>query len=487
MSAQSAGSGDGPARLIVDASTLVRWSGPPVGIVRVEAELIRWLLAHDPAAIVSVYDTRSNRFRPLDRAVARALVAGSAVVETSVMPDARRTEHTLLGSWARRIGASLQPVLKIRRTLACAADEWRRGADKTGRRRWRDRLVRSLLDARLRSRALLPDGTWRDLYRLETVLGPSLQLGPNDTVLLAGLDWNNKNVEALARLKDQGGFRLVMMCYDFIPWKFPKFYAARDVDVFTGFFHDAIGFVDRFISISQCTTADLVAFARGRGRTGLDVCNEQLGADAARQLTDVSAALPSGLEAGRYVLFVSTVEPRKNHALLLRVWKRLAGGEGRGTGGFKLVFAGRRGWMTDDVFAAMASNAVLSRDVVHVVNASDETLHRLYSGAAFCVYPSLYEGFGLPVIEAFAHGKPVIASSAGALPEAAGGLAPCLAPDDDDAWTETMGRWLNDSALVAEQARRIGSEFSWPTWSEAAARIIAVARARPDAASRPKA
>ena len=134
--------------------------------------------------------------------------------------------------------------------------------------------------------------------------------------------------------------------------------------------------------------------------------------------------------------------------------------------------------MTDDVFAALQEDAVLRRDVIHIADAPDELLGALYAGAAFCVYPSLYEGFGLPVIEALAHGKPVLTSNAGALPEAAGSLAPCLDPNDDDAWVAAIGRWLNDPAAVAEQARSIRAAFSWPTWSQAAARIVAVARER---------
>jgi glycosyltransferase involved in cell wall biosynthesis len=245
--------------------------------------------------------------------------------------------------------------------------------------------------------------------------------------------------------------------------------------VFVRFFREAVRYTDRFIAISARTAADLADFAHAEGRPGLDIRTEKLGADAATGAA-AGTALPAGLAAGRYVLFVSTVEPRKNHALLLRVWKRLAAGEHGGTAGFKLVFAGRRGWMTDDVIDTMKTDPVLARDVVHVPDASDDVLRALYAGAAFCVYPSLYEGFGLPVIEAFAHGKPVIASTGGALPEAAGGLAPCLDPQDETAWTQTVGRWLNDPALVKEQARRLAVEFSWPTWTQAVARIVAVAR-----------
>jgi glycosyltransferase involved in cell wall biosynthesis len=479
LSAQPTGTAEGAtARLIVDASTLVRWSGPPVGIVRAEAEIIRWVLDHDPAAVISVYDTRSSLFRPLDPVVARALIAGTAVVETSLLPDARPIERTPLDSFWRRIGTMLQPALRIQRTLACAVDERRRAISEGPLRRGLDRVTGALLDARLQSRALAKDGKRRDLYRLDSVLGTPLQLSGRDTLLLAGLDWNTKDAAVLTAMKARSRFRLVMMCYDLIPVVFPQFYAARDVDVFTRFFRTAIESADRFIAISKRTAADLAEFARAHGRAGLDIRTERLGADAARRAGDTSASLPTGLVAGRYVLFVSTVEPRKNHAMLLRVWKRLAAGEHGGANGFKLVFAGRRGWMTDDVFAAIEQDVALNRDVIHIAGASDEELEALYGNAAFCVYPSLYEGFGLPVIEAFSHSKPVIVSSAGALPEAAGFLAPCLDPKDETAWVEAMGRCLNDPSLVAEQARRIRAEFSWPTWSETAARIVAVARER---------
>jgi glycosyltransferase involved in cell wall biosynthesis len=473
LSVQSTGAG-GQSRLIVDASTLIRWSGPPVGIVRVEAEIIRYVLDNVAGSVIVVYDTRSGVFRPLDPKVARALIAGSAVVETSLLPDPRPIERGAIASFGRRIGAMFQPLLKIRRTLACAADEARRRTNDPSKKRRLDSIVGMLLDRRLAARAIAKDGMRRDLYRLDSVLGTPLRFTPADTLLCAGLDWNNRDGVAIASMKARDRFRLVAMCYDMIPAVFPQFYAARDVDVFTRFFRAAVGFTDRFISISKRSATDLADFARAQGGREPDIRCERLGADAARG--GAVTPLPDGLQAGRYVLFVSTVEPRKNHALLLRVWKRLADGEAGGTGGMKLVFAGRRGWMTDDVLAALADDPVLRRDVVHIPDASDNMLHALYAGAAFCVYPSLYEGFGLPVIEAFAHGKPVIASSAGALLEAAGTLAPCLDPNDDDAWVKAMGLWLDDKALVAEQARRIGAEFSWPNWPEAVSRIVAVAR-----------
>ena len=460
-----------PGRLIVDASALVRWWGPPVGIVRVEAEIIRYLLAHEPAALLSVFDTRSRQFRPLDRSIARLLIEDRAVVETGLMPDPRPIERGPLRAALTQIERKLRPALRIRRTLACMLDE----RFPPGLAHAVPVLVNLLLDRRLRARVTDRHGGRRNLFRLDSVLGPPFQLGPHDLILSAGSDWGDKDPDAMSALKSQTGFRLVVVCYDLIPALFPQFYSARDVDVFTRYFQAALGFVDRFICISRRTAADLAWFAAAHGRYNLDIRSERLGADAVRN-TSVRAPLPAGLTPERYVLFVSTIEPRKNHGLLLRVWRRLAAGEHGGTGGFKLVFAGRPGWMTEDIMASLSEETVFSRDVIHVASPSDIVLGTLYANSAFTVYPSHYEGFGLPVIESFAHGKPAIASSAGALPEAAAGLAPCIDPTDEDTWVAEIGRWISDPAYVGEQASRIRAEFSWPSWSDAAGRILTIAR-----------
>ncbi len=297
------------------------------------------------------------------------------------------------------------------------------------------------------------------------------ELGPFDIILSAGADWNTKDPDAISTLKSQTGFRFVMVCYDLIPVLSPQFYSARDATVFAHYFRAALGFADRFICISQRTARDLAEFAVAQGHYDADICTERLGADAIGQAGG-SAPLPAGLASERYVLFVSTIEPRKNHALLLRVWRRLAAGEHGGTAGFKLVFAGRPGWMTQDIVVALSRETVFKRDVLHIPSASDPELDALFEHAAFTVYPSHYEGFGLPVIESLAHGTPAIVSSAGSLPEAVAGLGPCVDPTDDDGWAAAMGRWINDPAQLAEQARRIRAEFSWPSWSDAAGRIL---------------
>jgi glycosyltransferase involved in cell wall biosynthesis len=188
--------------------------------------------------------------------------------------------------------------------------------------------------------------------------------------------------------------------------------------------------------------------------------------------------LPAPLAAQRFALFVSTVEPRKGHAVLLEAWQALLARGVPQQAGFHLVFVGRRGWKVDALLQAMAAlGADPANRFVHLDRADDATLARLYRDAAFCLYPSRSEGFGLPIIEAMAHGRAVIASTGGAVPETAGALAPCLDPLDVAGWTATLGAWIADPAQRAPWEARIRDAFRYATWPEAAERIIAAAEA----------
>jgi glycosyltransferase involved in cell wall biosynthesis len=173
------------------------------------------------------------------------------------------------------------------------------------------------------------------------------------------------------------------------------------------------------------------------------------------------------------VLYVSTIEPRKNHRRLVEAWRRLAA-DGVLRGGFKLVFVGRRGWMMDEFFAALEANPEYGRSILHLAEVSDEVLRSLYRGAAFTLYPSIYEGYGLPPVESLLAGTPVIASSGGALAEVVGGSGVILDPADTDGWHREMRRMIEDTAYRASWEER--ARLHQPTsWDEAARRFFAAA------------
>jgi alpha-1,3-rhamnosyl/mannosyltransferase len=157
-----------------------------------------------------------------------------------------------------------------------------------------------------------------------------------------------------------------------------------------------------------------------------------------------------------YVLAVGTLEPRKNLERLVAAWSLLPA-ELRARHDLALV--GPRGWEDDAILrAAHAAGAKL---LGHV---SDAELRALYAGAAAFAYPSLYEGFGLPVLEAMAAGAPVVTSSVSSLPEVAGDAALLVDPRDPRAIADALARVLADPALAAwlrAAGRARAAAFSW--------------------------
>lgn len=166
-----------------------------------------------------------------------------------------------------------------------------------------------------------------------------------------------------------------------------------------------------------------------------------------------------GLPPAPLILAVGTVQPRKNYQMLIRAFRPLADHHPH-----HLAIAGGRGWLVEEMVAEVKRQGLDGR--VHFTGfVADADLPALYSAAELFVFPSLYEGFGLPLLEAMACGVPVITSNASSLPEVAGEAACQLPPQSEAAWTEAMGHLLADEEARArwvaagfEQVKR----FSWP-------------------------
>jgi glycosyltransferase involved in cell wall biosynthesis len=333
-------------------------------------------------------------------------------------------------------------------------------------------LQRAIMSPKYRSIMVRGDDSRRPFVPYDMAVGSPFEWRRSDKLICAGSGWGHTNIDVLHDLRLRKGVRMVLLCYDLIPLLLPHFYRKHDVDLFRRYMHRALAVADPIIVTSRKSEEDCRSYcARHRIPTG-DIVVAPLGFDVRNEGSPV-AALPADLESGQFALMVSTIEPRKGH----RVWRRLIAEGVVQTSGFNLVFVGRPGWMIDDLLSEIRSSAVADR-LRMITDADDELLSALYAGAAFCVYPSAYEGYGLPVIEAFSHGKAVLVSTGGALPELVGDLSPCLDPTDDDAWYLAMKQWIE-----CPQARRpfeeaIQRRFRHPTWSEAAATFFSRAIAR---------
>ncbi len=223
---------------------------------------------------------------------------------------------------------------------------------------------------------------------------------------------------------------------------------------------------------SAATKADLV---RAYGIDGRKVHVVYLGRDETLAPVRDAARLAAVRErygiAGRYLLYVGTLQPRKNLARVLDAFGRIAGQPG--ASGVQLVLAGKRGWLHDDLFAQVKRLGLAER-VLFPGYIPDEDLPALQSGALAFVFPSLYEGFGIPVLEAGACGVPVITSNTSSLPEVAGDAALLVDPHDVDAIAAAMLRLVEDDALRAELARRGQENVKRFSWEKCARETLAV-------------
>jgi glycosyltransferase involved in cell wall biosynthesis len=172
-----------------------------------------------------------------------------------------------------------------------------------------------------------------------------------------------------------------------------------------------------------------------------------------------------------YCLFVGNLEPRKNLTRLVDAFARIRAH--RGGAGPQLVVAGTRGWLYGGIFRAVEAHEV-ARDIVFTGYVPPADLPALYAGAACFVFPSLYEGFGLPVLEAMAAGAPVVASRAGAIPEVAGEAALLVDAERPERIAEAVESVLDDPALRARMTARGRARAREFTWEAVARRTLAV-------------
>jgi glycosyltransferase involved in cell wall biosynthesis len=237
---------------------------------------------------------------------------------------------------------------------------------------------------------------------------------------------------------------------------------------------------DHIIAVSEQTKRDIMT-AYGVAAQKITVIHEAAGAHFCPQSPAAVAAVREryGLPM-RYLLFVGTIEPRKNLGRVLQAFERLQD-EGLADA---LVIAGKRGWLYDEFFARLEASPA-KRAVLFPGFIPDEDLPAVYAGAAALVFPSEFEGFGLPVLEAMGSGAPVVTSGTSSLPEVAGDAALLVDPYDVEAITAGLRRVLAEPGLAEELIQRglvQAARFSWERAARETAgvydQVMAAARSR---------
>jgi glycosyltransferase involved in cell wall biosynthesis len=433
---------------LFDITTIAQWDAPAVGIVRVERELARRARKHlGPLLTFCVYVRARNRFFSIPDHLATQIIDGHLRIEfpqpVSLLPNSISEAQERLRRLLMRYPSAYYAVQRMR------------GRDFSYEQ------VREIckLEFEKKSSSTLPVAE----------LGGGLSLNETTCVISPGMDW--ENIASLLALKKLKQFRYCPMVHDIIAVLFPHFTAPHLLQVLPAYFRDVARVADFTLCNSETTRRDWHAFCLEAVGRSVPVRSFPLGCDLAPQST-CEATLPDPLRNKQFALFVSTIEPRKNHRVLYEAWEYCLKTGTLDRKSHRLVFVGHIGWSSEDLIREISANPLTRDTIVILEKVADSQLTVLYRAAAYFVFPSFYEGYGLPLAEALSFGKACISSNAGATTEIGGDLVLRLHPKDTLGWARAISDYMKNSEETAKIEKQVRLKYKSIDWDESAARFF---------------
>jgi glycosyltransferase involved in cell wall biosynthesis len=318
----------------------------------------------------------------------------------------------------------------------------------------------------------------RDGYIREAV---PLEPAAGDTRILCilGAAWVNRDYFLRVRnLKQKSGFRFLCLIHDLIPIFARETCDQGTAEVFTNFLLQSYHAADGYLCVSQSTKNDLIRFFAKQGWSIPDPVVTQNGAllpPVARPCALKS--IDPDLETRNYILFVSTIEGRKNHLTAFKAFEKLLSERDDVP---YLVCVGRLGWRAEDFLLACQASDFLHGKIKILSEISDNELAALYKNSLLTIYPSLYEGWGLPVGEALSFGKVCITSRTTSLPEAGGEFAHYIDPAQFTELAAAISYYLDNPKALEETEARIRTQYHAVEWKEVASKVIGACLSKPE-------
>lgn len=293
-----------------------------------------------------------------------------------------------------------------------------------------------------------------------------------DILISVGLDWDQPYHTEFYRLSKYGGLKIITCCYDLIPILFPQYCVGDVASRFKSYFDLVNWSSSAVLCISKQSERDLLNLWEMTGANDRPTKVIPLGDNVPSKEGLLSEEV-SRLTAEPFILFVSTIERRKNHEVLYKAYHLLcrAGHKDRLP---KLVFVGMPGWGVGDLLKDIELDPLTQGLVVQLNHVNDAELLELYKKAQFCVYPSLYEGWGLPVGEALSLGKAVLCSDQGSLPEVGGDLVRYVPAWNPQAWADAILELATDALELARIEKHVQKNYVTRKWRDTAKAVSSV-------------
>ncbi len=308
-----------------------------------------------------------------------------------------------------------------------------------------------------------------------------LEFCSGDALVSLGTSWWSTNYFLYIRhLQDRYNIRYIPFIYDMIPIVRPLLCTPRLVADFIEWIMGVLYHADHFLTISEASRADFVSVATGLGHEisteAIDIIS--LDGDHCRSMGNIDerAHLPARLLDGNYVLLVSTIDVRKNQRAAFVAWRQLINRHDPERVPF-LVLVGNRGYKGSEIIEQLSLDDSLTERVIVLSDVSDAMLDQLYKNCLFTIYPSLYEGWGLPVTESLSYGKVALVADNSAIPEAGGDFALYFRSGSSVSLVEQLERLIFDRGFRERREQAIARHFRPRPW-------LAIARQMKDSIRR---
>ena len=307
----------------------------------------------------------------------------------------------------------------------------------------------------------------RSLIRMAEQRAVLVEPVKGQAYFVLGAFWGfGANAARYIRLK-RAGVCVGVYLYDLIPITHPEYCGDQNISEFTFALGDGLNAFDFALTISEYVAGDVRKFLQKQGLRSIPIEAVTL----AHQIHDAPATsvVPAWtgpiapLKDRPFVLMVCTIEARKNHIYLYSVWKALIE---EGLDPPDLVFVGRFGWRVNDLRVMLEGTGFLGGRLHVLHDLFDADLELLYRSCLFTAFPSITEGWGLPVGESLAHGRPCVASNTSSIPEVGGDLVDYVDPWNVRDGVRVFKRMILDEAYRAGRAKEIQNRFVPRTWDD---------------------
>ena len=290
-------------------------------------------------------------------------------------------------------------------------------------------------------------------------------LESGDILLTVASNWDFPNHQKTLMSLSREGINIIPLLYDIIPLILPHSYGPGFPHIYKNWLDETLKSIDYALAISEHTKNDIKSYMHSIDVTGVDIDVIRLG-DEIEKYTGAVSKKVEDFTSKEYILSVGTIEFRKNHITLLNAYRYIL--EKNDFEPPTLLLVGRNGWLSQDVEFQVNTDPLLIGRVVVVNNIDDKELSYLYQHCLFTVYPSIYEGWGLPVAESLNYGKFCLSSPKASLPEVGGKLVEYLDPLRVDKWAEAIEFYCEQRDVLTEATSKIKTGFVVTRWEDTA-------------------